>query len=109
MLLICACVVFFSSLIATLKYPLTYLQIPEEIQKIILGSLEITNGASSSKALLPIHMRTTVCSFFIGWSGLSVHFQILSFCEGYDLSFKKYFVFKIAQGFICALLAAIFL
>lgn len=107
MLVICACVVFFSTLIAVLHYPFDSFKLPEEMQNLLLGALEITSGISNCAQLTPVDIRAAVCGLFIGWSGLSVHFQIISLCDGYDLSFKKYFVFKAIQGLICCFLSLI--
>ena len=109
MLLICACVVFFSTLIATLKFPLEALAVPDEAQKIILGSLEITNGVSNCASIQNELARATTCALLIGWSGLSVHFQIMAICDGCNLSFKKYFLYKALQGIICGTLIALLL
>lgn len=102
MLLICACVIFFSALIAALSFPLDTLGIPKNAQKIILGALEITSGTLAC-ADIPSHsLRACACGAMIGWSGLSVHFQIVALCDGYGLSFKKYFLLKAIQGLLCA-------
>lgn len=105
MIVICGCVVFFSTLIAVLHCPIDALNMPENIQNLALGSLEITNGISSTASISPLSLRAASCGFFIGWSGLSVHFQIISLCDGYDLSFKKYFLYKAIQGAICCLVS----
>ena len=107
MVLICACVVFFSSLISALQYPLSTIDMPLEVQNIILGSFEITNGITNCTIFPTTDIRIALCAFFIGWSGFSVHFQIISICDGYDLSFKKYLLFKIAQGLLCAIFSKI--
>jgi len=44
-----------------------------------------------------------------GWSGLSVHFQIISICSGRGISFKPYFVAKLFQGMLSAVLTGIIL
>jgi len=105
MILICACVIFFSALAQTLKAPLEALGLPENIEMLILGSLEITGGTLSCADIGSNVLKRTVCAFFVGWSGLSVHFQIISLCDGYGLSFKRYFIFKALHGVLCALLA----
>lgn len=105
MIVICACVVFFSTLISVLHYPFDALRISENMQKLTFGALEITSGISSTASISPLSMRAASCGFFIGWSGLSVHFQIISLCDGYGLSFKKYFIYKTIQGAICCLIA----
>lgn len=109
MLIICACVVFFCALCAVICYPLDALGIPESLRALIIGCFEITNGVTSTSSISPISLRATACAFFVGWSGLSVHFQIISICEEHVISFKKYFLLKIASGLICSLLALIIL
>lgn len=103
MLLICAFVIFFSSLISALAHPLGALNIPKNIQNVILGSLEVTNGVANSHHFTSPSIRASICAFFLGWSGFSMHFQIIAISEDYNLSFKKYFIFKLLQGIICAL------
>ena len=109
MLRICACVVFFSTLIATLKYPLDALSIAKEVQVLLLGAFEITNGVSNIEIIESELMRSIICAFFVGWSGLSVHFQIIAICDGCNLSFKRYFLYKALQGIICSILIALIL
>lgn len=108
MITICACVVFFSVLIAVLRFSLSLLPLPEVARVLILGSLEITKGVSLCSALDGNTARLMTCAFFIGWSGLCVHFQVISLCNDADLSFKKYFLFKALQGVICAIITLLF-
>ena len=68
MLIICACVVFFSALTEVLHYPLSALGISEDAEKLILGSLELTNGISSLSELSQYNLKIVFCGFFIGWS-----------------------------------------
>ena len=107
MLIICACVVFFSVLISVLKLYLDRTSLPESIKNIALGTLEITKGISSSLEIKNLNLRAAFCSFLVGWSGLCVHFQVIALCEDTDISFKKYFLFKALQSVICTLLALI--
>ena len=107
MIIICACVVFFSVLIAVLKLYLNEIPISEQTKNIILGTLEITNGISSCSIIENVSTRALACAFLVGWSGLCVHFQVIALCEDTDISFKKYFIFKALQGVICTLLSLI--
>lgn len=109
MLIICACVVFFSVLIAVLSLYLNKISLPIEIKNILLGSLEITKGVSSLISIENTHLRALICAFLVGWSGLCVHFQIIAISENTDISFKKYFIFKCMQGLLCVLLTMLFL
>ena len=105
MLIICSCVVFFSTLTSTLRYPLNTLELHENTQLLLLGSLELMNGISACINVSSPEVQAALCSFFVGWSGLCVHFQIIALCEDCDLSFKKYFIFKALQGALCALIS----
>ena len=107
MLIICACVVFFSVLSAVLRLYLDKTSLPESIKNIALGTLEITKGISSCIEIENINFRAIFCSFLVGWSGLCVHFQVMALCEDTNISFKKYFIFKVLQGVVCTLLALI--
>lgn len=107
MIIICACVVFFSVLIAVLSLYLNELSLPQELKNILLGSLEITNGISNIAFIESISARAISCAFLVGWSGLCVHSQVISLTEETEISFKKYFIFKGLQGVICTFLALI--
>jgi hypothetical protein len=98
-------VIFFYALIAALRFPLDAVGIPEGAQGIVLGSLEITNGVLECVGIPSRSLRAAACGAIVGWSGLSVHFQIISLCDGYGLSFKRYFILKMLQGLICALIS----
>jgi hypothetical protein len=43
---------------------------------------------------------------FAGWSGISVHCQIIALCGGRGLSFKPYLLAKGLQGVLCAVVMA---
>lgn len=102
MLLICGFVVFFSVLIRVLDFTLLYLNTPNEARRFILGALEITYGVTSCKEIKNELLKRVLCAFFIGWSGLCVHFQVIALCEKINFSFKRYFLLKFLQGIICS-------
>lgn len=105
MLIICACVVFFSVLMSVLKLYMSEFPLSEKTKNIILGTFEITKGISTCINIETASARALACAFLVGWSGLCVHFQVIALCEDADISFKKYFIFKGFQGIICVLLA----
>ena len=107
MLIVCACVVFFSVLIAVLKFTLTHLGLSNTQGELLLGTLEITRAVNSCLLIENSIMRATLCAAYIGWSGLCVHFQVFALCEEANISFKKYILLKALQGIICALLALV--
>jgi hypothetical protein len=105
MLVICACVVFFSVLIRVLELALLKFEMPSEARRILLGSLEITYAISECREIKNELIKRVASAFFVGWSGLCVHFQVISLCERVSFSFKRYFILKFLQGIICALIA----
>ena len=105
MLIICACVVFFSVLIAVLNQYFMHIPLPENAKNIILGAFEITKGISTCEKFKIPTSRAIACAFLVGWSGLCVHFQVIALCEDANISFKKYFIFKAIQAPISAALA----
>ncbi len=107
MLMICACVVFFSVLIEILGEVFVTLGIPTWFSRIFLGLLEITRGVGDCAAITSRAERLILCSAYTGWSGLCVHFQVISVCDGKRLKFGKYFIIKLLQGVISAALSAI--
>lgn len=108
MLTICACVVFFSVLSAVMRICISSFPIGDDFKNFVLGMLEITNGISNCASIEGITLRASVCSFLIGWSGLCVHFQVISLCDGVNVSYRKYFILKVIQGIICMLLTRLF-
>ncbi len=93
---ICGFVVFFRVLIAVLTEA-----VPLTVFKIVLsGLLEMTCGIS---CFSEFNLQATVfVSLILGWSGFSVHFQILNITEREGLSIKYYFPGKVLQSFISA-------
>ena len=109
MLIICACVVFFSVLISVLSIYFDMLSIPNSVQNLLTGMLEITKGITSCAEIESIHNRALSCAFLVGWSGLCVHFQVIALTEDTDVSLKKYFIYKGLQGIIVFLLTLLIL
>lgn len=109
MLLVCAYVVFFSTLVGTLQLILGQFSLPAEFLAFFFCFFEISSGASVAAALSNSFCAAMLCAFAAGWSGLSVHCQILSVCDGCGLSFRRYSLTKLAQGLLCALLIGLLL
>ena len=70
-----------------------------------LGLLEVTNGCKTAAAAKNIYITAWV----IGWGGLSVHAQSLSFLDDTDLPCLPYLLGKAANAALCALFAAVLL
>lgn len=93
---ICGFVVFFRVLIAVLTSA-----IPLNSFKILLsGLLEITCGISQLKEFS--FVSAILASLMLGWSGFSVHFQILNVISVAELSPKYYFPGKVLQAIFSA-------
>ena len=104
MLLVCAYVVFFSALVGTLGILLDRFSLPPVFSAAVFCLFELSGGVSNAAALPSPTVAALLTAFAIGWSGLSVHCQILSICDGHGIRFRSYFLSKILQGVLCVLL-----
>lgn len=102
MLTVCAYVVFFSAVMGCLGQLLRQLGCPDALCALLYGLVELSGGVSAASALELGATRVMMTAFIIGWSGLSVHFQIMSLCRGRGIGFRGYFVAKLCQGLLCA-------
>jgi len=106
-LLVCAYVVFFSTLVGTLSTVLTPLHLPSVLQSAIFCLFELSGGISRAATLAEPYFAAILTAFAAGWAGLSVHCQILSVCDGKELSLRGYMASKLLQGLLCALIFGI--
>ena len=104
MLLVCAYVIFFSTLVGTLQLIFSQFALTEGWKASIFSLFEISSGMSHASALGNTTLAALLCAFTAGWSGLSVHCQVMSVCDDCNLSFRRYFLSKLLQGLLCALL-----
>ena len=109
MLLVCAYVIFFSALMGTLNIVLSVFDLPHTVNAFLFCLFELSGGVSQASALGNTTVAALLCAFAAGWSGLSVHCQVLSVCDGKGFSFRPYFLAKLFQGILCALLFGILL
>lgn len=104
MLLVCAYVIFFSALLGTLHYVLAAFSTSPMTGAVLFCLFELSGGVSQAAGIGNAMWGAALTAFAVGWSGLSVHCQLLSVCDGKGLSFRAYFPVKLLQGFLCALL-----
>ena len=104
MMTVCAYVVFFSSFVGCIGSLLAEINIPRVVTAMIFGFFEISSGMGAAVEVGAPLVAVLLCAAGAGWSGLSVHFQIITICSGRDVSFKPFFIAKAAQGVICAVL-----
>lgn len=102
MLTVCAYVVFFSAIVGCLGSVISSIGLPDTVHALIFGFFELTSGVNEAAALENRSLAPLLCAFFAGWSGLSVHFQIMTICSDRGISFKSYFISKFCQGLLCA-------
>ena len=123
MLYICSFVVFFAVAVSLLLHTGLIPSISaaicklfpfferETVENLLVGIFEMTTGVSRVGNSAPVLQNLAVTSALIGWAGISVHCQVLSYiCDG-GLSPKPYFIGKILQTafataliFICSFL-----
>lgn len=104
MMTVCALVTFFSSLVGCLGSVLEQFGLPRAITACIFGFFELSSGVGMAAEAYAAELALILCAAFCGWSGLSVHFQVLSICAGRGINFMPYFIAKGAQGLVCATL-----
>lgn len=103
MLSVCAFVIFFAALVGCLKHSLSHYGLPAPLSVPLFCFFELTGGVAHAAALGG-RSGMLLCALAVGWSGLSVHFQIMSICDRCDVSFRPYFVAKATQAILCVLL-----
>lgn len=100
---ICSYLTFFACIVGLLRAAIgenfVYLS--------IIPFLEVGSATSilSKTKLLSDGFSFALSSFAIGFSGISVHLQAISFLIGSDISLKRYFPMKFLQGLLSFLLA----
>ncbi len=100
MLYICAFVVFFSVLGGYITLLCDSLDVPALFRVLLCGFFEMTGGVSAASAL-PLYLAAPICALLCGWSGLSVHFQLVGICQGEDISLLPYILGKLASAALC--------
>jgi len=80
---------------------------PEWAQRLLTGALEISSGVSTLSEGGALSGRLTMAAFMLGWAGVSVHCQVLSFIGGSGLSVGTYLVGKLLHGFLSALFVGV--
>ena len=98
---ICGFVIFFRVLIAVFSSSF----LPDSLRILFSGLLEMTCGLSNFSQFTMV--SAIFASFLLGWSGISVHFQILNVISAAELSPRYYFPGKVIQAFLSSVIAAV--
>ncbi len=118
---ICAFVVFFtvvirmltvSGAIPALARGVSFLLSPlgmtqQWAERLLTGVLEISSGVWSLTGAGSLSGRLSMAAFMLGWAGISVHCQVLSFMGGSGLSVRTYLVGKMLHGGLSALFVSV--
>ena len=96
MLSICSFVIFFSAVAGILTAVIN----DGFVKTAVLGALEVCTGIKAVSAEMPVW----AAAFVAGFGGICVHFQIFSVLGGLKISRIKFFLYRIIQGCITALL-----
>ena len=73
----------------------------DQSQQLLIGLLELSSGVSSLSG--PVSEQIPMAAFMLGWAGLSVHCQVLSFIGESGLRVNTYFAGKLLHGVLSAL------
>jgi len=73
-------------------------------QQLLTGLLEVTSGLWSLRDVgASFNAKMAMAAFMLGWAGVSVHCQVLSFMGNSGLSVRPYFIGKILHAVFSAL------
>ena len=73
-------------------------------RRLVAGLLELSSGVASLQGGAGLAGRVSMAAFMLGWAGLSVHCQVLSFLVDSGLSARVYLAGKLCHGLIAAAL-----
>ena len=102
-----AYVVFFSALTGTVELVLAPLALPPYVLDALTALLELSGGVSQAAALPSRPIAALLTALAVGWSGLSVHCQILSVTDRRSLSLRPYFLSTLLQALLTAAFLAL--
>ena len=71
-------------------------------ERLLTGALELTSGVWTLAGEGSLTGRTAMAAFLLGWAGLSVHCQTLSFLADSGLSARTYLTGKLLHGALSA-------
>ncbi len=102
-------VVFFSAVSGCFGICLSALHLSGELHAFLSCLLELSGGVGLASALPQVFLGAALTAFAAGWSGISVHCQMLAVCDHHALSLRPYLLHKLLQGLLCALIISVIL
>ena len=95
-------VVFFSLLTKTINI---YLNLNPFSNVLLNGLLETTNGLNLlSKIDLSKKLKATIAAFFVSFGGFSIHMQVMSLLNKYDINYYLYLIARIIHASLASLI-----
>lgn len=88
--------IFFSPILQILKIPTSF------SNSIIVGLIEVTNGLKMA-AIPNSNLSIIICSFLLGFGGISIFFQVFSITSKAKISIKPYLLGKFLQACFSAI------
>jgi hypothetical protein len=82
--------------------------IPGELRPLLVGFIELTSGVSGLKGA-EFQQAVKTAAFLLGWAGLSVHCQALSFISAAGIRARTYILGKFLHGLLSAVLVSVLL
>ena len=76
-------------------------------QRLLTGVLELSSGVWTLAGEGTLTGRLSMAAFMLGWAGISVHCQVLSFLGGSGLSARTYLAGKLLHGAFAAAFTAV--
>jgi len=76
-------------------------------QRLLTGALELSSGVWTLTGEGSLSGRLSMAAFFLGWAGVSVHCQVLSFLGESGLNVRTYMAGKLLHGLFSAGLTAL--
>lgn len=100
---LCAFVLLFSVWICLLRQLPGFSALPQGLQGLLCGLLELTSGTGLlCSAALPADALCAALSFLCGWGGLSVQLQTISLLHEVELPCRRSLCCKLLQGLLAA-------
>ena len=78
-------------------------------ERLLTGLIELTSGVWTLTGAGTMSGKLSMAAFLLGWAGLSVHCQVLSFIGGSGLSVRTYIGGKLLHGGLSALFIGLLL
>ena len=103
MLTVCAFVLFFAAVCGAMTGILEKFGVSQTVKSLIYGFFEMSGAVCEAAKITPQRTGLVVTALICGWSGLSVHFQVMSLCKDSSVSFMPYICGKALQGVLSAL------